>query len=86
MRSFAAELRLQQSVERAVEAEHAATRREVQRCPHHSEALVSLTHREDQVAYWLGDDSERFMEFANIVADIPHGHKACELLWLGAHP
>ena len=86
LRSFAAELRLQQSVERAVEAEHAATRREVGRCPNHSEALVSLMHREDQVAYWLGDDSERFKEFADIVADISHGRRACELLGLGAHP
>ena len=85
-RSMVAKLRLALCAERVIEAPHARTKREVQRCPNHSEALTSLAHRMASLEGYLGLGPEMFAEFALALSQVKNGRRACELLGLHTHP
>ena len=86
LRTFACRLRLGSSVERAVEAEHAQTKREVGRVPNHSDALVSLAHRFPALSDYISTDEDRFQDLAMKAALVRDGREACEILGLQDRP
>ena len=63
IRALLAKLRFAFSVEQAVEGEHAKTKHEIDRVPHHSDALVRLAHRIGPVREYIKDSEVCFEEF-----------------------
>ena len=86
LRTYIAECRMALSAERCQEAPHARTKREVLRCPSHSEALVSMAHRSACLESYLQLGPDEFQEIAGCLENVKHGRRACELLGLGQHP
>ena len=86
LRSLVAQYRMALCAERCQEAPHARTKREVWRCPNHTEALVSQAHRLPYLESYLALGTDEFQEIAATLATVTHGRKACELLGIGGHP
>jgi hypothetical protein len=85
-RQLVCELRMSFSAERPVESEHAKTKRDVDRCPSHTDAFVSLAHRMGALTDYLTGSDQIFEEYARLVAQVTSGKRSCELLGLANHP
>ena len=86
LRSWIAKRRLAFSAERPVEAEHAKTKRDVDRAPNHSDPFVSISHRLTPLLDHIKASKNNFEAFANLVDTIKNGRFACAKLGLQDHP
>mgnify|MGYP003336612714 CR=1 FL=1 len=86
LRSIIARLRLAPSAARAGERMHAVAHKEVKRCPHYFEALVSLANRHPEISKYIKDDPDNLMTVAKPLQKIRHGRDACRLLGVSEHP